>query len=160
MVKAKFEAAVIEAELSTLQIFHISRIIKLKERELEHLLQRTKEMQLAPILLIQIQSITKKMRFEIRPTCSSFPFGQQCAETLDFLSKFVFQLEECNKQEDSWECGYYVMSWIRTIIRAAVKDEWIESINGICNLHVGGVTNGPKFLLFIRGVGEDQEDEE
>ncbi|QCD92164.1 hypothetical protein DEO72_LG5g225 [Vigna unguiculata] len=33
---------------------------------------------------------------------------------------------ECNKQEDSWECGYYVMSWIRTIIRAAVKDEWIE----------------------------------
>ncbi|QCD87488.1 hypothetical protein DEO72_LG3g2024 [Vigna unguiculata] len=33
---------------------------------------------------------------------------------------------KCNKQEDSWECGYYVMSWIRTIIRAAVKDEWIE----------------------------------
>ncbi|QCD99413.1 hypothetical protein DEO72_LG7g694 [Vigna unguiculata] len=31
-----------------------------------------------------------------------------------------------NKQEDSWECGYYVMSWIRTIIRAAVKDDWIE----------------------------------
>ncbi|QCE03863.1 hypothetical protein DEO72_LG8g1892 [Vigna unguiculata] len=34
---------------------------------------------------------------------------------------------KCNKQEDSWECGYYVMSWIRTIIRAAVKDEWIEN---------------------------------
>ncbi|QCD94379.1 hypothetical protein DEO72_LG5g2462 [Vigna unguiculata] len=33
---------------------------------------------------------------------------------------------KCNKQEDSWECGYYVMSWIRTIIRAAIKDEWIE----------------------------------
>ncbi|QCE07239.1 hypothetical protein DEO72_LG9g2256 [Vigna unguiculata] len=32
---------------------------------------------------------------------------------------------KCNKQEDSWECRYYVMSWIRTIIRAAVKDEWI-----------------------------------
>ncbi|QCE11271.1 hypothetical protein DEO72_LG10g2504 [Vigna unguiculata] len=28
-----------------------------------------------------------------------------------------------NKQEDSWECGYYVMSWIRTIIRVAIKDE-------------------------------------
>ncbi|KOM31359.1 hypothetical protein LR48_Vigan01g091400 [Vigna angularis] len=24
----------------------------------------------------------------------------------------------CNKQLDSWECGYYVMSWIKTIIRA------------------------------------------
>ncbi|QCD79619.1 hypothetical protein DEO72_LG1g3264 [Vigna unguiculata] len=33
---------------------------------------------------------------------------------------------KCNKQEDSWECGYYVMSWTRTIIRAAIKDEWIE----------------------------------
>ncbi|QCD96054.1 hypothetical protein DEO72_LG6g756 [Vigna unguiculata] len=32
----------------------------------------------------------------------------------------------CNKQEDSWECGYYVMSWIRTIIQAVAKNEWIE----------------------------------
>ncbi|QCD96678.1 hypothetical protein DEO72_LG6g1385 [Vigna unguiculata] len=36
---------------------------------------------------------------------------------------------QCNKKEDSWECGYYVMSWIRTIIRAAIKDEWIEAVS-------------------------------
>ncbi|QCE04556.1 hypothetical protein DEO72_LG8g2592 [Vigna unguiculata] len=40
------------------------------------------------------------------------------------------------KQEDSWEYGYYVMSWIRTIIRAAIKDEWIEcfEIRPTCSL--------------------------
>ncbi|KOM55490.1 hypothetical protein LR48_Vigan10g138200 [Vigna angularis] len=32
----------------------------------------------------------------------------------------------CNKQEDSWECGFYVMSWIKTIIRAAITDQWNE----------------------------------
>ncbi|KOM55273.1 hypothetical protein LR48_Vigan10g116500, partial [Vigna angularis] len=32
----------------------------------------------------------------------------------------------CNKQEDSWECGFYVMSWIKTIIRAVITDEWNE----------------------------------
>ncbi|KOM48308.1 hypothetical protein LR48_Vigan07g201200 [Vigna angularis] len=32
----------------------------------------------------------------------------------------------CNKQLDSWECGYYVMFWIKTIIRATITDDWIE----------------------------------
>ncbi|KOM58101.1 hypothetical protein LR48_Vigan11g113500 [Vigna angularis] len=33
---------------------------------------------------------------------------------------------KCNKQLDSWECGFYVMSWIKTIIRVAITDEWNE----------------------------------
>ncbi|KOM47813.1 hypothetical protein LR48_Vigan07g151700 [Vigna angularis] len=41
-----------------------------------------------------------------------------------FLSTvYIFQ---CNKQLDSWECGYYVMSWIKTIIRASITDDWVE----------------------------------
>ncbi|KOM45719.1 hypothetical protein LR48_Vigan06g102500 [Vigna angularis] len=27
------------------------------------------------------------------------------------------------KQLDSWECGYYVMSWIKTIIRVIITDD-------------------------------------
>ncbi|KOM48853.1 hypothetical protein LR48_Vigan07g255700 [Vigna angularis] len=32
----------------------------------------------------------------------------------------------CNKQLDSWECGFYVMSWIKSIISAAITDDWNE----------------------------------
>ncbi|KOM41279.1 hypothetical protein LR48_Vigan04g147700 [Vigna angularis] len=32
----------------------------------------------------------------------------------------------CNKQLDSWECGYYVKSWNKTIIRAGITDDWAE----------------------------------
>ena len=46
--------------------------------------------------------------FEIRPTCSSTPFGQQCAETLDSLSKFVFQLEEVSFSLYVYNCLLYV----------------------------------------------------
>ncbi|KOM57266.1 hypothetical protein LR48_Vigan11g029800 [Vigna angularis] len=31
---------------------------------------------------------------------------------------------ECNQQLDSWECGFYVMCWIKTIIRAVITDDW------------------------------------
>ncbi|KOM49933.1 hypothetical protein LR48_Vigan08g076000 [Vigna angularis] len=34
----------------------------------------------------------------------------------------------CNKQLDSWECGFYVMSWIKTIIRAVITDDWNECL--------------------------------
>ncbi|KOM29071.1 hypothetical protein LR48_Vigan632s000600 [Vigna angularis] len=27
---------------------------------------------------------------------------------------------------DSWECGFYVMCWIKTIVRAAITDDWNE----------------------------------
>ncbi|KOM38270.1 hypothetical protein LR48_Vigan03g165200 [Vigna angularis] len=33
---------------------------------------------------------------------------------------------ECNQQLDSWECGFYVMCWIKTIIRAVITDDWNE----------------------------------
>ncbi|KOM55227.1 hypothetical protein LR48_Vigan10g111900 [Vigna angularis] len=37
---------------------------------------------------------------------------------------------ECNKQLDSWECGYYVMSCIKTIIQVVITDDWIEVAYG------------------------------
>ncbi|KAG2380720.1 uncharacterized protein HKW66_Vig0200920 [Vigna angularis] len=30
---------------------------------------------------------------------------------------------KCNQQIDSWECGFYVMCWIKTIIRAVITDD-------------------------------------
>ncbi|KOM48359.1 hypothetical protein LR48_Vigan07g206300 [Vigna angularis] len=33
---------------------------------------------------------------------------------------------KCNKKNDSWACGYYIMSWIKAIIRAEIRGEWIE----------------------------------
>ncbi|KOM43138.1 hypothetical protein LR48_Vigan05g074200 [Vigna angularis] len=39
---------------------------------------------------------------------------------------FVLYPKVCKKQLDSWECGYYVMSWIKTIIRAVIIDDWNE----------------------------------
>ncbi|KOM47210.1 hypothetical protein LR48_Vigan07g091400 [Vigna angularis] len=33
----------------------------------------------------------------------------------------------CNQQLDSWECGFYVMCWIKTIIRVVSTDDWNEN---------------------------------
>ncbi|KOM31438.1 hypothetical protein LR48_Vigan01g099300 [Vigna angularis] len=33
---------------------------------------------------------------------------------------------EYNQQLDSWECGFYVMCWIKTIIRVVITDDWNE----------------------------------
>ncbi|KOM52162.1 hypothetical protein LR48_Vigan09g082100 [Vigna angularis] len=38
---------------------------------------------------------------------------------------------KCNQQLDSWECGFYVMCWIKTIIRAVITDDWNESTSPI-----------------------------
>ncbi|KOM38673.1 hypothetical protein LR48_Vigan03g205500 [Vigna angularis] len=32
----------------------------------------------------------------------------------------------CNQQLDSWECDFYVMCWIKTIIRGVITDGWNE----------------------------------
>ncbi|KOM58156.1 hypothetical protein LR48_Vigan11g119000 [Vigna angularis] len=32
----------------------------------------------------------------------------------------------CNQQLDSWECGFYVLCWIKTIIRVVIIDDWNE----------------------------------
>ncbi|KOM47979.1 hypothetical protein LR48_Vigan07g168300 [Vigna angularis] len=34
----------------------------------------------------------------------------------------------CNKKNDSWACGYCIMSWMKAIIRA-VKGDWTERFN-------------------------------
>ncbi|KOM42996.1 hypothetical protein LR48_Vigan05g060000 [Vigna angularis] len=36
---------------------------------------------------------------------------------------------KCNKQNDSWACGYYIMSWMKAIIRAEIRGEWTERFN-------------------------------
>ncbi|KOM57589.1 hypothetical protein LR48_Vigan11g062200 [Vigna angularis] len=33
---------------------------------------------------------------------------------------------KCNQQLDSWECGFYVRCWIKTIIRAIITNDWNE----------------------------------
>ncbi|KOM55607.1 hypothetical protein LR48_Vigan10g149900 [Vigna angularis] len=35
----------------------------------------------------------------------------------------------CNKHNDSWACGYYIMSWMKAIIRAEIRVEWTEFSN-------------------------------
>ncbi|KOM48172.1 hypothetical protein LR48_Vigan07g187600 [Vigna angularis] len=34
-----------------------------------------------------------------------------------------------NKQNDSWACGYYIMSWMKAIIRAEIRGEWTKRFN-------------------------------
>ncbi|KOM25837.1 hypothetical protein LR48_Vigan197s000600 [Vigna angularis] len=34
----------------------------------------------------------------------------------------------CNMELDSWECGFYVMCWIKTIIRAVITNDWNERL--------------------------------
>ncbi|KOM46845.1 hypothetical protein LR48_Vigan07g054900 [Vigna angularis] len=38
----------------------------------------------------------------------------------------ILYAKVCNQQLDSWECGSYVMCWIKTIIRAVITDDWNE----------------------------------
>ncbi|KOM27770.1 hypothetical protein LR48_Vigan462s002300 [Vigna angularis] len=41
---------------------------------------------------------------------------------------------KCNKQNDSWACGYYIMSWIKAIIRAEIRGEWTKRFNTTSSL--------------------------
>jgi len=43
-----------------------------------------------------------------------------------FWSCLIFKFDEIAVQQTtgSWECGYYVMHWMKTIIRAAITDYW------------------------------------
>ncbi|KOM49731.1 hypothetical protein LR48_Vigan08g055800 [Vigna angularis] len=36
----------------------------------------------------------------------------------------------CNQQLDSWECGFYVMCWIKNIIRVVITYDWNERFKG------------------------------
>ncbi|KOM50191.1 hypothetical protein LR48_Vigan08g101800 [Vigna angularis] len=50
--------------------------------------------------------------------------GQIKTITFDYVLSHVY----CNKQTNSWACGYYIMSWMKTIIRAGIRADWIERI--------------------------------
>ncbi|KAL6538136.1 hypothetical protein OROGR_012124 [Orobanche gracilis] len=41
----------------------------------------------------------------------------------------IWLYPKCNKQVRSWECGYYVMYWMLTIIRASINKSWQEIFN-------------------------------
>ncbi|KOM48009.1 hypothetical protein LR48_Vigan07g171300 [Vigna angularis] len=46
----------------------------------------------------------------------------------------------CNKQNDSWACGYYIMSWMKEIIRAEIRGEWTKWFNTISPLSTSVIT--------------------
>ncbi|KOM34848.1 hypothetical protein LR48_Vigan02g099800 [Vigna angularis] len=56
---------------------------------------------------------------------------QPSGNTLESQLVQVLYPKVCNKHLDSWECGFYVMSWIKTIIRATITDDWNESTSPI-----------------------------
>ncbi|KOM49357.1 hypothetical protein LR48_Vigan08g018400 [Vigna angularis] len=41
---------------------------------------------------------------------------------------------KCNEQIDSWACEYYIMSWMKTIIREGIKEDWTEWFNSSSSL--------------------------
>ncbi|KAL6571149.1 hypothetical protein OROHE_002792 [Orobanche hederae] len=43
---------------------------------------------------------------------------------------------KCNKQNGGWECGYYVMHWMSTIVRARITDGWMEMFDDVATLSV------------------------
>ncbi|KOM48404.1 hypothetical protein LR48_Vigan07g210800 [Vigna angularis] len=44
-------------------------------------------------------------------------------DPLTILMKKLHKLNKgpCNKQTNFWPCGYYIMSWMKTIIRAGIR---------------------------------------
>ncbi|KOM25081.1 hypothetical protein LR48_Vigan50s000100 [Vigna angularis] len=63
--------------------------------------------------------IDGKMKNELR-TMLQGVIGKSCGQLVQIL------YPKCNQQLDSWECGFYVMCWIKTIIRAVITDDWNE----------------------------------
>ncbi|KOM57618.1 hypothetical protein LR48_Vigan11g065100 [Vigna angularis] len=41
---------------------------------------------------------------------------------------------KCNKETNSWACGYYNMSWMKTIIRVRIRADWAEWFNNTNSL--------------------------
>ncbi|KOM49763.1 hypothetical protein LR48_Vigan08g059000, partial [Vigna angularis] len=55
------------------------------------------------------------------------PSGNTLQNRQDYLQTWMDESKrDCNQQLDSWECGFYVMCWIKTIIRAVITDDWNE----------------------------------
>ncbi|KOM41352.1 hypothetical protein LR48_Vigan04g155000 [Vigna angularis] len=64
--------------------------------------------------------IEEKMKNDLR-TMLQGVIGKSRGQLVQILYPKV-----CNQQLDSWECGFYVMCWIKTIIRAVITDDWNE----------------------------------
>ncbi|KOM54777.1 hypothetical protein LR48_Vigan10g066900 [Vigna angularis] len=54
-------------------------------------------------------------------TIQPFVIGKSRGQLVQILYPKV-----CKQQQNSWECGFYVMCWIKTIIRAVITDDWNE----------------------------------
>ncbi|KOM48188.1 hypothetical protein LR48_Vigan07g189200 [Vigna angularis] len=66
-----------------------------------------------------IQLWCMKMQNDLR-TMLQGVIGKSCGQLVQTL------YPKCNQQLDSWECGFYVMCWIKHIIRAGITDDWNE----------------------------------
>ncbi|KAG2376519.1 uncharacterized protein HKW66_Vig0153270 [Vigna angularis] len=70
--------------------------------------------------IIWFCSLQRRMKNDLR-TMLQGVIGKSRGQLVQILYPKV-----CNQQLDSWECGFYVMCWIKTIVRAAITDDWNE----------------------------------
>ncbi|KOM49200.1 hypothetical protein LR48_Vigan08g002700 [Vigna angularis] len=70
--------------------------------------------------IIWFCSLHRKMKNDLR-TMLQGVIGKSQGQLVQILYSKV-----CNQQLDSWECAFYVMCWIKTIIRAVITDDWNE----------------------------------
>ncbi|KOM29539.1 hypothetical protein LR48_Vigan721s002100 [Vigna angularis] len=70
--------------------------------------------------IIWFCSLHRKMKNDLR-TMLQGVIGKSRGQLVQILCPKV-----CNQQLDSWECDFYVMCWIKTIIRAVITDDWNE----------------------------------
>ncbi|KOM28596.1 hypothetical protein LR48_Vigan553s002500 [Vigna angularis] len=75
--------------------------------------------------IIWFYSLHMRMKNDLR-TMLQGVIGKSRGQLVQILYPKV-----CNQQLDSWECGFYVMCWIKTIIRAVITDDWDESTSHI-----------------------------
>ncbi|KOM37249.1 hypothetical protein LR48_Vigan03g063000 [Vigna angularis] len=85
----------------------------------QHYLQRWMDESKRDVYLVPY--IDGKMKTELR-TMLQGVIGKSRGQLVQILYPKV-----CNKQLDSWECGFYVMCWIKTIIRVVITGDWNES---------------------------------
>ncbi|KAL6501423.1 hypothetical protein OROGR_026556 [Orobanche gracilis] len=71
----------------------------------------------------------------------------------DARIKAVIQ-NACNKQNGGWECGYYVMHWMSTIVRARIIDRWMEMFDDVATITIDRIheirTEWAKQFLEVR----------
>ncbi|XP_052725063.1 uncharacterized protein LOC128194198 [Vigna angularis] len=69
--------------------------------------------------IIWFCSVHKKMKTDLR-TMLQGVIGKSRGQLVQIL------YPKCNQQLDSWECGFNVMCWIKTMIRAVITDDCNE----------------------------------